>query len=61
MRRLKALVLFTLGYALMALLSPTVAALPAVLAFAVASFVLVRPAEPAAPAEALARELTRRR
>ena len=60
MRRLKALVLFTLGYALMALLSPAVA-LPAVLAFAVASFVLVRPAEPAAPAEALARELTRRR
>jgi hypothetical protein len=59
-RRLKALVLFTLGYALMALLSPAAAALPALLAFAVASFVLVRPAEPAA-AEGLARERLRRR
>jgi hypothetical protein len=52
MRRLRALVLFTLGYMLMALLSPAVAALPALVAFALASFVLVREEEPAAAQQA---------
>lgn len=39
---MRALMLFTLGYMLMALLSPAVAALPAFVAFALASLVLVR-------------------
>lgn len=42
MRRMRALSLFTLGYMLMALLSPVVAAFPALLVFALASAVLVR-------------------
>lgn len=42
MRRMRALSLFTVGYMLMALLSPAVAALPALLVFALASFVLIR-------------------
>ena len=55
---MRALSLFTLGYMLMALLSPAVAALPALLVFALASAVLVR--EPSrdrepAPAQALRR------
>jgi hypothetical protein len=54
MRRMRALSLFTLGYMLMALLSPAVAALPALLVFGLASFVLVREYEPA-------RETARRR
>lgn len=46
MRRMRALSLFTVGYMLMALLSPAVAALPALLVFALASFVLIREDEP---------------
>jgi hypothetical protein len=41
-RRLRALILFTLGYSLMALLSPAVATLPALVIFALASFVLLQ-------------------
>ena len=59
MRRTTALLLFVLGYALMAMLSPAVAALPAVALFALAGLVLVtRPAD-ADPAERVARELLR--
>jgi hypothetical protein len=54
---MRALLLFTVGYMLMALLSPAVAALPAFLAFALASLVLVREDEPADAA----RELPTRR
>ena len=58
MRRLTALLLFTLGYALMALLAPAVAALPALAVFAAAALVLVtQPAPARDPAEAVAREL----
>jgi hypothetical protein len=39
---MRALSLFTLGYMLMALLSPAVAALPALIVFALASAELVR-------------------
>jgi hypothetical protein len=46
MRRIRALSLFTVGYMLMALLSPAVAALPALVVFALASAVLVREPEP---------------
>jgi hypothetical protein len=61
MRRLSALLLFTLGYAVMALLSPAVAALPAIAVFALAGWVLVsQPAPPRDGAEAIARELLRR-
>lgn len=61
MRRLSALLLFTLGYAVMALLSPTVAALPAIAVFALAGWVLVSQPAPARDgAEAIARELLRR-
>ena len=59
-RRLTALLLFTLGYSLMALLAPTVAAVPALAVFAPAALVLVtQPAPPQDPAEAVARELLR--
>jgi hypothetical protein len=50
---MRALSLFTLGYLLMALLSPVVAALPALLVFALASVVLMR--EPGATEQAAAR------
>ena len=54
------MLLFTLGYSLMALLSPTVAALPALAVFAAAALVLVtQPAPPEDAAEAVARELLR--
>ena len=60
MRRLTALLLFTLGYALMALLAPTVAAVPALAFFAIAALVLVtQPAPARDQAEAVARELLR--
>ena len=42
MRRTTALLLFTFGYSLMALLATAVAAAPAFLAFCAAGFVLVR-------------------
>ncbi|MGH3102741.1 MAG: hypothetical protein ACRDN6_01410 [Gaiellaceae bacterium] len=46
MRRTRALLLFTLGYAAMALFAASVAAAPALLAFSAAGFVLMRqPAE----------------
>ena len=48
MRRTSALLLFTAGYALLALFATTVAAGPALVAFCAASFVLVR--EPSAAA-----------
>ena len=57
-RRLTALLLFTLGYALMALLAPSVAAVPALAFFATAALVLVtQPAPPRDAAEAVANEL----
>ncbi len=59
MRRITALLLFTLGYTLMALLTPSVAAVPAILFFALASLVLVTQPAPADPAEALAQRLIR--
>ena len=61
MRRLTALMLFTVGYAAMALLSPAVAALPALAVFSVAGLVLLR--RPAGPdeAERIARGLARKR
>jgi hypothetical protein len=46
MRRMRALGLFTLGYAVMALFSPSLAAAPALVAFALASLVLVREEQP---------------
>ena len=62
MRRLSALVLFTLGYAGMALFSPAAAAAPAIVLFAVAGGLLVtRPEPPRDAAEVVARELLRRR
>jgi len=60
MRRLTALLLFVLGYSSMALLSPAVATVPALVLFAVAGFVLVTRPEPQDAAEAIARELLRR-
>ena len=58
---MSALVLFTLGYAVMALLSPGVAALPAIALFAPAGWLLVSQPAPARDgAEAIARELLRR-
>ena len=61
MRRLGALLLYVVGYMAMAMLSPVVAALPALLVFALGALLLVqRPAEPD-PAEALAREILRSR
>lgn len=60
MRRVSALLLFTLGYAVMAMLSPAVAAVPAITVFALAGWVLVsRPAPARDAAEAIARELLR--
>ncbi len=59
MRRITALLLFVLGYMLMALLTPAVAAVPAILFFAVASLVLVTQPAPPDPAEALAQRLLR--
>jgi hypothetical protein len=59
-RRVGALVLYVLGYSAMAMLSPEVAAVPALLVFALGALLLVqRPAEPD-PAEAIARELLQR-
>ena len=61
MRRLPALLLFTTGYMLMALLAPGVAAFPALAAFAVGGLFLVRQQpQPADPAEQIALELVRR-
>ena len=62
MRRLAALLLFTLGYALMALFEPAAAALPALLVFALAGGLLVTQEPPARDgADAVARELLRSR
>lgn len=62
MRRLSALLLFTVGYAVMALFEPAVAALPALLAFALAGVLLVTQEPPARDAaENVARELLRDR
>ncbi len=44
MRRLRALGLFTVGYMLLALLSPAVATVPALVTFTLASFLLLGPA-----------------
>jgi hypothetical protein len=63
MRRLRALVLFTLGYMLMALFSPLVATVPALAVFGLASLILLRAPrlEPEDASEAVARELLGRR
>ncbi len=53
------MMLFTLGYALMALLAPSVAAVPAIVIFAFASLVLVTQPAPPDPAEALAQRILR--
>ena len=61
MRRLPALLLFTAGYMLMALLAPEVAAFPALVAFAAGGLLLVRQQpQPADPVEQIAHELARR-
>jgi hypothetical protein len=59
MRRTTALLLFTLGYALMALFAPAVAAAPALLAFCGASVVLLRQPRPRHEFDRLARERRR--
>jgi hypothetical protein len=61
MRRVSALILFTLGYVVMAMVSPTAAAVPCVAVFALAGWLLVsQPARPRDGAEAIAHELLRR-
>ena len=60
MRRLSALLLFTFGYVLMALLEPAVATVPALLSFLSGAAVLVRPAEEQDQVARIARELARR-
>ena len=60
MRRLGALLLYVVGYMTMAMLSPVVAALPALLVFALGALLLVQRPVDADPAEAIARELLRR-
>ena len=61
MRRTTALLLFTLGYSLIALLAPAVAATPALLAFCGASFVLLRQPRRPDEVDGCARELRRSR
>lgn len=61
MRRLRALVLFTLGYTAIALLEPAVAAGPALIAFYVGGLGLAGGPEAADDAELIALELVTRR
>jgi hypothetical protein len=53
-RRVSALLLFTLGYALMALFEPATSALPALATFVSGGALLVRPRECAAPSARIA-------
>jgi hypothetical protein len=56
MRRLRALGLFTVGYMLLALLSPAVATVPALVTFTLASSLLLGPDRSEAPPKPDARE-----
>jgi hypothetical protein len=59
-RRVSALLLFTLGYGLMALFEPAVSALPALASFLAGAAVLVRPREERDEVARLVRDPARR-